>query len=160
MILLVDVGINHFYKIIMDQIIYLSAKCTICIIAVNNILAGESFEHSLQTARDKIKGIMFTAWKFWPLVHCITYSVIPVRHRILWVKCVDLFWNAILELKTNSAGDEDDIDAVAMKEVLIEDAALLESTGGQVGSSSFRPLKKDDLVLKVKRYIGNVWSEK
>lgn len=26
----------------------------------------------------------------------MTYGVIPARHRILWVNCVDLVWNAIL----------------------------------------------------------------
>lgn len=26
----------------------------------------------------------------------MTYGLIPARHRILWVNCVDLVWNAIL----------------------------------------------------------------
>lgn len=107
MILPVDVGINRLYKILMDQTVYLYVKCTIYIIAVN-MLAGETFENSFGTARGKINGIMFTAWKFWPLVHCITYGAIPARHRILWVNCVDLFWNAILALKTSSGENEDE----------------------------------------------------
>ena len=110
MILPVDVGINRLYKILMDQTVYLYVKCTIYIIAVN-MLAGETFENSFGTARGKINGIMFTAWKFWPLVHCITYGAIPARHRILWVNCVDLFWNAILALKTSSGENEDEESA-------------------------------------------------
>ena len=110
MILPVDVGINRLYKIFMDQTVYLYVKCTIYIIAVN-ILAGETFENSFGTARGKINGIMFTAWKFWPLVHCITYGAIPARHRILWVNCVDLFWNAILALKTSSGENKDEESA-------------------------------------------------
>jgi len=105
-ILPVDVGMNRLYKIFMDQTIYLSIKCSIYIVAVN-VLAGESLEYSIQTAKDKILGIMFTAWRFWPLVHCITYGAIPARHRILWVNCVDLFWNAILALKTSSNDERD-----------------------------------------------------
>lgn len=106
-ILPVDVGMNRLYKIFMDQTIYLSVKCSVYIVAVN-VLAGESLEYSIQTAKEKILGIMFTAWRFWPLVHCITYGAIPARHRILWVNCVDLFWNAILALKTSSNDDEND----------------------------------------------------
>mmetsp|Transcript_56710 Transcript_56710/g.137901 ORF Transcript_56710/g.137901 Transcript_56710/m.137901 type:complete len:186 (-) Transcript_56710:2683-3240(-) len=34
--------------------------------------------------------------KFWPIIHCITYSLIPAQHRILWVNCVDLVWNGLL----------------------------------------------------------------
>jgi len=100
-ILPVEVGINRLYKICMDQTIYLAVKCSIYIMAVN-ILSGESLQTGQRKIQDKLQGIMFTAWKFWPLVHLITYNVIPARHRILWVNCVDLVWNAILSLRTNS----------------------------------------------------------
>lgn len=38
-------------------------------------------------------------------MHCVTYTVIPARHRILWVNCVDLIWNAILASKTAANSD-------------------------------------------------------
>eukprot|EP00554_Chaetoceros_debilis_P012090 CAMPEP_0194118520 /NCGR_PEP_ID=MMETSP0150-20130528/35815_1 /TAXON_ID=122233 /ORGANISM="Chaetoceros debilis, Strain MM31A-1" /LENGTH=308 /DNA_ID=CAMNT_0038809917 /DNA_START=427 /DNA_END=1353 /DNA_ORIENTATION=- len=106
-ILPVEIGINRFYKIMMDQTLYLSIKCSVYIVGVN-MLAGESWEYSSGVAKDKIRDIMVTAWKFWPLVHCVTYGFIPARHRILWVNCVDLFWNAILALKTSAATEEED----------------------------------------------------
>lgn len=104
-ILPVNVPINRLYKIFMDQTIYLFVKCSIYITAVN-MLAGESWDYSSDVAKGKIKGVMFTAWKFWPFVHAITYTAIPAQHRILWVNCVDLFWNAILALKTSSSSEE------------------------------------------------------
>lgn len=121
-ILPVNIGMNRFYKIIMDQTIYISVKCMVYIVAVN-MLAGESFEYSADMAKGKIKGVMFTAWKFWPLVHCVTYGAIPARHRILWVNCVDLFWNAILASKTNSNDDEDEEsgDNLVVKEDEVEE---------------------------------------
>lgn len=118
-ILPVDVTINRLWKIGMDQTIYLSVKCSIYIIAVN-MLAGESFGHSKETVKTKLPGVMFTAWKFWPLVHCVTYGVIPARHRILWVNSVDLVWNAILATQTSEKNDEiidvdqDDIRSAAL----------------------------------------------
>jgi len=98
------VGMNRFYKIIMDQTIYLVTKCSMYILAVG-VLSGESIEESATNVKTKIKGITITAWKFWPLVHCITYSAIPAQHRILWVNCVDLVWNAIL---ASMAGNEEE----------------------------------------------------
>lgn len=124
-ILPVEVGVNRFYKIIMDQTIYLGTKCSVYIVAVN-MLAGESWEYSSGMAKDKIKGIMLTAWKFWPLVHIVTYGFIPARHRILWVNCVDLFWNAILALKT-SAPEEDSEE---------KDAALAETSDNAESADS------------------------
>lgn len=63
------------------------------------MLSGDDWPTAKQNVKDKIGGIVVTAWKFWPLVHCITYGVIPARHRILWVNSVDLIWNAILASK-------------------------------------------------------------
>jgi protein Mpv17 len=87
--------VTRLEKIVMDQTIYLTVKCSIYISAVG-LLSGKDWPTVQQTVKDKIFGIVLTAWKFWPLVHCITYGLIPARHRILWVNSVDLVWNAIL----------------------------------------------------------------
>jgi protein Mpv17 len=98
---------NRAFKILMDQTIYLSVKCSIYIMAIA-VLNGESVEDGADNVKNRLKPIMFTAWKFWPLVHCVTYGLIPSRHRILWVNSVDLVWNAILASKAR--GDDDDKD--------------------------------------------------
>jgi protein Mpv17 len=122
----VTIGItNRAFKILMDQTIYLAIKCSIYIIAIG-VLNGESLETGSENVKNRIKPIMFTAWRFWPLVHCVTYGLIPARHRILWVNSVDLVWNAILATKArgdNTSAGEDDGE---------EDAAL----GTKVGDSS------------------------
>lgn len=146
-ILPVEIGINRFYKILMDQTLYLSIKCSVYIVGVN-MLAGESWEYSSGVAKDKIRDIMVTAWKFWPLVHCVTYGFIPARHRILWVNCVDLFWNAILALKTSAATEEEDGVIVEMIEGDINkiDTNSTESRGDLANNG-------DD------EYIGNQQSK-
>lgn len=35
-------------------------------------------------------------WKLWPLAHLVTYGVIPVDQRLLWVDCIELIWVTIL----------------------------------------------------------------
>jgi hypothetical protein len=70
---------------------------------------------------------MFTAWKFWPLIHCLTYSVIPSQHRILWVNCVDLVWNAILASMSRSTEDiETEEAAAALVMELKEEDEIME----------------------------------
>mmetsp|Transcript_13329 Transcript_13329/g.20584 ORF Transcript_13329/g.20584 Transcript_13329/m.20584 type:complete len:504 (+) Transcript_13329:97-1608(+) len=107
----VTIGItNRAFKILMDQTIYLSIKCSIYIIAVG-VLNGDSLKSGSDNVKNRIKPIMFAAWKFWPLVHCVTYGLIPARHRILWVNSVDLVWNAILASKARDdepSGDENE----------------------------------------------------
>mmetsp|Transcript_24683 Transcript_24683/g.37424 ORF Transcript_24683/g.37424 Transcript_24683/m.37424 type:complete len:487 (-) Transcript_24683:118-1578(-) len=107
----VTIGItNRAFKILMDQTIYLSVKCSIYIVAIG-LLNGESLGTGSENVKNRIKPIMFAAWKFWPLVHCVTYGLIPARHRILWVNSVDLVWNAILASKARDddpSGDDDE----------------------------------------------------
>eukprot|EP00546_Thalassionema_frauenfeldii_P006871 CAMPEP_0178920380 /NCGR_PEP_ID=MMETSP0786-20121207/14973_1 /TAXON_ID=186022 /ORGANISM="Thalassionema frauenfeldii, Strain CCMP 1798" /LENGTH=267 /DNA_ID=CAMNT_0020594441 /DNA_START=589 /DNA_END=1392 /DNA_ORIENTATION=+ len=101
--------VNRLEKILMDQTLYLTVKCSIYIAAVG-LLQGDNFEAIQNSVKTRIRPICFTAWKFWPLIHCITYSVIPNRHRMLWVNCVDLIWNAILASMSRS---EESIDSQA-----------------------------------------------
>jgi protein Mpv17 len=68
----------RFQKILMDQTIYLTVKCAVYISAVG-LLQGDDWETVKNNVKDRIVGIIFTAWKFWPLVHCITYGFIPAR---------------------------------------------------------------------------------
>jgi len=96
--------VTRLEKILMDQTIYLTVKCSIYISAVG-LLSGDDWPTVKQTVQDKIGGIVVTAWKFWPLIHCITYGLIPARHRILWVNSVDLIWNAILASKAQKGSD-------------------------------------------------------
>jgi protein Mpv17 len=122
-ILPVEGGIwNRIQKILMDQTIYLTVKCSIYILAVG-LLQGDDWDTALGNVKSRIKSIIFTAWKFWPLVHCITYSVIPARHRILWVNSVDLVWNAILSSMAAAKPVEEEGEEVAIL-LAAEPAAL------------------------------------
>merc|ERR1712226_7218 len=72
---------------------------------------------STTAVKEKLPGIVVTAWKFWPLIHCITYSVIPARHRILWVNCVDLVWNAILASMSQGKDKNENEELAAVEEI-------------------------------------------
>ncbi|KAL7469265.1 hypothetical protein ACHAXS_009524 [Conticribra weissflogii] len=44
--------------------------------------------------------------KLWPFVHCITYGVIPVENRLLWVDAVEIVWVTILASQASGKGKE------------------------------------------------------
>jgi protein Mpv17 len=115
----------RFQKIMMDQTIYLTVKCAVYISAVG-FLQGDGWETVKNNVKDRIVGIIFTAWKFWPLVHCITYGFIPARHRILWVNSVDLIWNAILSTLARQEEPIEDTDAESLILVSEELSTLSE----------------------------------
>ncbi|KAI3673713.1 hypothetical protein L6452_39841 [Arctium lappa] len=49
---------------------------------------------------------MLTAgWKLWPFAHIITYGVVPVEQRLLWVDCVELIWVTILSTISNEKSE-------------------------------------------------------
>nr|XP_004244201.1 uncharacterized protein LOC101247444 [Solanum lycopersicum] len=58
---------------------------------------------------------MLTAgWKLWPFAHLITYGVIPVEQRLLWVDCVELVWVTILSTYSNEKSES------RVSEVIVE----------------------------------------
>ena len=151
---------NRAFKILMDQTIYLSIKCSIYIIAIG-VLNGDTVRNSTDNVKNRLKPIMFTAWKFWPLVHCVTYGLIPARHRILWVNSVDLVWNAILASKARDDSDEDDNTATEEKtsqrgskkegsnsgldlSTIVKDVAL-EMEGNSILTSSTLPTESNNV---------------
>ena len=46
--------------------------------------------------------LVVSGLKLWPLAHCITYGLIPVQNRLLWVDLVEIIWVTILA--TQAAG--------------------------------------------------------
>jgi len=137
--------INRLYKIGMDQTLFMGSKIATFLFLVV-LLAGGTFEESANNVKTKLKDVMFTAWRFWPFVHCITYTVIPTQHRLLWVSSVDLFWNAILAVlaRGGSIGAEEE-EAVAattaaddnqVEEKMLENALFFADVDSSSGSNS------------------------
>jgi len=45
-----------------------------------------------------------TNWQVWPLVHCVTYTMVPLKLRVLWVGFVGVFWSTFLSYMANDSG--------------------------------------------------------
>lgn len=40
--------------------------------------------------------LIISGLKVWPLAHCVTYGLVPVENRLLWVDLVEILWVSIL----------------------------------------------------------------
>lgn len=90
-------------RILLDQSLYLYLKCSAYICAVS-LLDGSSVPTALGHANERIGPVARRSWRFWPAVHGVTYSIIPSRHRVLWVGAVDVLWNAVLANEARGEG--------------------------------------------------------
>lgn len=50
------------------------------------------------SVRDTAFPLLKAGWRLWPLAHVVTYGLIPVQHRLLFVDAVELVWVVILSL--------------------------------------------------------------
>jgi len=56
--------------------------------------------------------LILSGLRLWPFVHCITYGLIPVENRLLWVDAVEIVWVTILASEASSpSGDEEGYDS-------------------------------------------------
>jgi len=51
--------------------------------------------------------LIVSGLKLWPFVHCITYGLIPVENRLLWVDAVEIVWVTILAGEAAGSSEEE-----------------------------------------------------
>ena len=55
----------------------------------------------------RFREAFFITWvnglKYWPIVHCITFGVIPLKHQPLFAHFASLYWNAVLSYYANQS---------------------------------------------------------
>lgn len=64
--------------------------------ALLGILKAESPVTIVNSVQESWFDLLKAGWRIWPLVHLLTYSVVPLQHRLLFVDGVELAWVAIL----------------------------------------------------------------
>mmetsp|Transcript_15202 Transcript_15202/g.22447 ORF Transcript_15202/g.22447 Transcript_15202/m.22447 type:complete len:80 (-) Transcript_15202:1418-1657(-) len=59
--------------------------------------------------------LFLSGLKLWPLAHCVTYGLIPVENRLLWVDLVEIIWVSILASTAAKASGEIENQAEATR---------------------------------------------
>jgi Mpv17 / PMP22 family len=56
--------------------------------------------------------LILSGLKLWPLAHCVTYGLVPVENRLLWVDTVEILWVTILATQAAGTGAMDEASSV------------------------------------------------
>ena len=82
-------------------------------ILILGILKQESLSVCFKNIKETSIPLLVSGLKLWPLAHVITYGLIPIENRLLWVDLVEILWVTILSqqaAKKLSEGDNIDVD--------------------------------------------------
>ncbi|XP_030929641.1 uncharacterized protein LOC115955593 [Quercus lobata] len=91
-------------KVIFDQTVWAAIWNSIYF-AVLGFLRLESPVSIFNELKATFWPMLTAGWKLWPFAHLITYGVIPVEQRLLWVDCVELIWVTILSTYSNEKSE-------------------------------------------------------
>lgn len=78
------------------------------------IMKLESFENIWADVKRTTIPLIISGLKFWVPIHSVTYGLIPVENRLLWVDIVEIAWVTILATQAaSSSRDREESDAEA-----------------------------------------------
>jgi hypothetical protein len=94
----VCVSVIHFY---LDA--NLTEMQTVLFIAGIGLLQGNALEGILHEVQQGFWPMIFAGQKLWPAVSILSFTVIPLEHRMLFGSAAGLFWGVYLSLAAGSA---------------------------------------------------------
>lgn len=93
-----------FVKIVLDQTFFtIYWNGSYC--ALIEVLRGSSLSKAWHCVYVSAWPSLRSSWCFWPMVHTVTYSVMPVHLRVLWIDTVEIIWVAILSTIAAASGE-------------------------------------------------------
>lgn len=98
-------------KVAFDQTIWAGIWNSIYFVALG-FLRFESPANIFGELKSTFFPMITAGWKLWPFAHIITYGVIPLDQRLLWVDCVELIWVTILSTYSNEKSEERNSEAL------------------------------------------------
>lgn len=97
-------------KVAFDQTIWAAIWNSIYFTALG-LLRFESPANIFGELKATFWPLLTAGWKLWPFAHLITYGVVPVEQRLLWVDCVELIWVTILSTYSNEKSEARSLEA-------------------------------------------------
>ncbi|GMY10054.1 mpv17-like protein [Fagus crenata] len=91
-------------KVAFDQTVWAAIWNSIYFVVLG-LLRFESPSNIFNELKTTFWPLLTAGWKLWPFAHLITYGVIPVEQRLLWVDCVELIWVTILSTYSNEKSE-------------------------------------------------------
>jgi protein Mpv17 len=88
-------------KIAVDQTVWGPIWNSLYILMIG-LMRQESLEKMVGDIRSTTFPLFLDGLKLWPLAHCVTYGLVPVENRLLWVDAVEILWVSMLATKAAS----------------------------------------------------------
>lgn len=82
-------------KVLCDQLTWSPFWNNVYILMIG-LMSFETLDAIWKDIRRTTVPLIVSGLKLWPAVDCVTYGLIPVRHRLLWVDMVEIAWVTIL----------------------------------------------------------------
>lgn len=96
-------------KVLFDQTVWAAIWNSIYYVVLG-FLRFESPVNIFSELKATFWPMLTAGWKLWPFAHLVTYGVIPVEQRLLWVDCVELVWVTILSTYSNEKSEARHLD--------------------------------------------------
>ena len=87
-------------KLIVDQTIY-GPFIISFFYTLSGTLAGKEFWEIKLLLQERYVKTIFTAYKVWPFVQAVNFSLVPLQHRANFVQLVSRCWNMYLSWMSN-----------------------------------------------------------
>jgi len=102
-------GLPLLGKIALDQTFFaLYINAAFCVLT--EALQRRPLRDTLAKVRAAARPCLVAGWRFWPLAHALTYSVVPLPLRVLWVDVLEIAWVAILSTAVASSQPQSPCD--------------------------------------------------
>ncbi|KAK3184205.1 hypothetical protein Dsin_031491 [Dipteronia sinensis] len=92
-------------KVAFDQTVWAAIWNSIYFVVLG-FLRFESPANTFSELKSTFWPMLTAGWKLWPFAHLVTYGVVPLEQRLLWVDCVELIWVTILSTYSNEKSEE------------------------------------------------------
>ena len=95
MVTIQDPILRLIVKLFFDSIIF--SPLTISgYFAVRSILEGSGFKGAYDKLSTRLVSTVAGAWRFWPFVNIVNFSLVPLQFRVLYSNILSLFWTGYL----------------------------------------------------------------
>eukprot|EP01059_Diplonema_ambulator_P012011 TRINITY_DN22104_c0_g1_i1.p1 TRINITY_DN22104_c0_g1~~TRINITY_DN22104_c0_g1_i1.p1 ORF type:complete len:194 (+),score=23.00 TRINITY_DN22104_c0_g1_i1:29-610(+) len=89
-------------KVALDQCVA-SPLVHLLFLPFMSFLEGKGLEDAYHKLTTTYTSMMLTSFMYWPFAHLLTFGLVPLRHRVLFVSCAGMLWMGVLSSYNNVA---------------------------------------------------------
>lgn len=75
---------------------------TVAFLVIMGVLKGQSAGQVASTLRKQLAPLIFAGYRVWPIASFISFTCVPLEHRIAWLSTVGLLWGVYMSLVAES----------------------------------------------------------